>query len=101
MEAREDAAERTLERINRLLAYEEYLQSPMWREKRWRVLERCRGICEGCGNRGAREVHHLRYPRGCLPGSEQWVRREKLYDLVGLCEVCHGDVYWSWEKTRE
>ena len=87
-------AERTRERIEWLLAYRIYLESAIWREKRRKVLERCRGICEGCGNRRAVEVHHLEYPQWpVIPGSEEWLRREKLYDLVGVCERCHREVH--------
>ena len=93
-----EVAQRTQERLNWLLAYEEYIQSPGWLEKRSKVLGRCRGVCEGCGNRRAVEVHHEKYPRGVEPGSKEWARREKLYDLVGLCKECHRDVHWDWES---
>lgn len=95
---KEEIEQRTSERLERLLAYEEYMQSPVWLEKRRRVMERCRGMCEGCGVRRAVEVHHLRYPRGYMPGSGQWTVREKLYDLVGLCGRCHREVHWGWEE---
>jgi hypothetical protein len=86
-------AERTGERIEWLLAYRIYLESAIWQEKRRKVIERCRGICEGCGERRAVEVHHVRYPQWpCMPGSEEWLRREKLYDLVGVCERCHREI---------
>jgi hypothetical protein len=93
-------AQQTERRLNWLAGYEEYLQSAIWREKRRKVLERCRGICEGCAQRRAREIHHERYPRGCEPGSEEWIRREKLYDLVGLCTDCHLDVSFGWERLE-
>jgi transcriptional regulator with XRE-family HTH domain len=88
------AAQRTKERIEWIQCYRQYLESAYWLEKRRKVLERCRWVCEGCGNRRAVEVHHLRYPQWpVLPGSEAWRRLEKLYDLVGLCGVCHGEVH--------
>jgi hypothetical protein len=98
MEASGRVAEETEKRLKRLLAYEEYMQSPVWLEKRRRVMERCRWMCEGCGNGKAVEVHHVRYPRGCEPGSERWARQEKLYDLVGICKRCHREIHWGWEK---
>lgn len=98
MKAKVNSVERRGERLNRLLAYEEYMQGPIWREKRRRVLERCGRLCEGCLERRAVEVHHLRYPERVQPGSREWVMREKLYDLVGLCERCHGEVHLGWEK---
>jgi hypothetical protein len=92
-------SERTKDRIGWLVAYREYLESALWRDKKAKVMLRCKRICEGCGNRRAVEVHHVRYPAWpCMPGSEEWKRLEKLYDLVGLCEACHEDVYGGkWE----
>jgi len=93
-------AQRTKERIEWIQSYRQYLESPVWLEKKRKVLERCRWICEGCGNRRASEVHHLRYPEWrVMPGSEGWKRVEKLYDLVGICEECHREVHK--EKRRE
>lgn len=100
MMARVETAEETTRRLNRLLAYEEYLQSAEWLEKRRQVMRRCGGMCEGCGHRRARCVHHIRYPRGCKPGSVEWIEREKLFDLVGLCEDCHIHVHWDWEGWK-
>jgi hypothetical protein len=73
--------------------YSAYLLSPTWRTKRESVMRRANGICEGCGHRRAAQVHHLRYPRGCWPGSEQWIREEKLFDLRAICFECHDDVH--------
>src|SRR5215472_14733307 len=39
-----------------------YLSSPAWHAKRPTVLCRANGCCEGCGERRAVQVHHLRYP---------------------------------------
>jgi hypothetical protein len=95
---RVERAEETQRRLKRLVAYEEYMQSPVWLEKRWRVMERCKWICEGCGSRKATQVHHVRYPRTEVPGSAGWCSQEKLYDLVGICERCHREVHRGWEK---
>ena len=56
--------------------YDVYLQSPTWAEKRRRVFERARGLCEGCGVHRPSHIHHRRYPRGVLPGSQEWIRAE-------------------------
>jgi hypothetical protein len=94
VERAEAEAERTAQRIEWIQCYRQYLGSASWQEKRRKVLERCRWMCEGCGNRRAVEVHHKEYPEWpILPGSEEWKRLEKLYQLVGLCEVCHGEVH--------
>jgi 5-methylcytosine-specific restriction endonuclease McrA len=74
-------------------AYAVYLTTPEWRFKRQRVLERAHGVCEGCGDRKAVEVHHLRYPQGCLAGSAEWQAREKLFDLAAICDQCHRDIH--------
>ena len=71
--------------------YSEYLDSPEWRSRRKRVLERARGQCEGCGLRPATQVHHLHYRRA---------GREMLFDLVAVCEECHGDIH-SDEPRRQ
>jgi hypothetical protein len=58
----------------------EYLKSPAWRRKRSKVFERSGGLCEGCREQPAKEVHHLTY--------EHW-QNELLFELVALCPVCH------------
>jgi hypothetical protein len=50
-------------------AYDVYRQSPTWAEKRHLVFQRSHRLCEGCRIRLARELHHLRYPPGLVPGS--------------------------------
>jgi 5-methylcytosine-specific restriction endonuclease McrA len=74
-------------------AYNMYLSSPAWQAKRAKVLRRANGRCEGCGERRAVQVHHLRYPQGCWPGSPRWVALEKLFDLTAVCEDCHDDLH--------
>lgn len=76
-------------------AYDEYLYSPTWQQKRALVLRRANGLCEGCGERRAVQAHHLQYPRECWPGSPQWIALEKLFDLRAVCEICHDDVHAS------
>jgi len=73
--------------------YSEYLSTPIWRGKRARVLQRANDMCEGCGCRRAWQVHHLRYPKNCRPGSDDWIRQEKLFDLRAICRECHEDVH--------
>lgn len=60
--------------------YNAYLASPAWAEKRRRVFKRARGVCEGCGEARATQVHHLTYRR---------VFNELLFDLVAVCGPCH------------
>lgn len=64
--------------------YREYLKSPIWREKRAKVLRRCKHLCEGCRTNAAMEVHHLTYKH---------IYDEMLFELVGLCEDCHRKIH--------
>lgn len=72
------AADRT--QPDRRSEYAEYLGSAEWATKRGLVMERCGGLCEGCRTEAAAEVHHLTYRN---------IRREFLFELVGLCRGCH------------
>jgi 5-methylcytosine-specific restriction endonuclease McrA len=60
--------------------YKQYLQSEAWRRRRELVLRRALGICEGCGQASATEVHHLTYDH---------VGNEFLWELVAICRDCH------------
>lgn len=64
--------------------YNAYLRSDAWRHRRALVLKRCKGMCEGCGERLAVEVHHRTY---------RHFGHELLFELVGLCASCHGLVH--------
>lgn len=74
-------------------AYSRYLDGPVWQARRLVVLRRCGWVCEACGRRPAIQVHHLRYPHGCRPGSRRWVLLERLADLQGVCLICHGQIH--------
>src|ERR1051325_3988770 len=52
-EANARAEEREAERERWWAWYNDYLNSPQWRDRRRKVLERARGVCEGCGERRA------------------------------------------------
>jgi hypothetical protein len=65
--------------------YNAYLRSEEWAAKRERVMWRCGGICESCGDREARHVHHLEYPKT--------FGLEPLYTLVGVCVPCHKIIH--------
>jgi hypothetical protein len=60
--------------------HSEYLDSPEWRAKRRKVLERAGGLCEGCRVNRPTQVHHLTY--------KHW-GDELLFELVALCDECH------------
>jgi hypothetical protein len=61
--------------------HRDYLASRAWKTKRDKVLRRADGVCEGCLEARATQVHHLSY--------ERW-GDELLFDLVALCSTCHG-----------
>lgn len=64
--------------------YDGYLRTPQWRALRAKVFRRSGGLCEGCGERYAVQVHHLTYAR---------VGREMLFDLAAVCEECHRSIH--------
>lgn len=74
-------------------AYNEYLDSPEWKNKRARVLARDNDKCterrKGCTER-ATEVHHLTYDN---------VGNEPLEDLTSVCHNCHEQI--TDESRRE
>jgi hypothetical protein len=75
-----DDNQRELRRLEFWRCYDEYLKTPNWLKKRSLVLERSTGVCEGCGNKSAEEVHHLTY---------RHIGDEFLFELVALCKTCH------------
>ena len=60
--------------------YSAYLETPEWAERRRLVLQRARGLCEGCRSAPAAHVHHLTY---------EHAGDELLFELVALCLACH------------
>lgn len=89
--------ESTLQKSQWRIDYEEYLSTSTWRAKRNLVMARAGGQCEGCCERAATQVHHRNYPKDESPGSDGWITREKLFDLVALCDKCHADVHFGGE----
>lgn len=58
--------------------YKEYINSPAWKVKKMKVLERDGRLCV-CGDE-ATDVHHKTYTN---------IGKEPLSDLVSLCKHCH------------
>lgn len=63
------------------IQYNAYLQSPEWRMKRLKVLERDNYLCQACLEAQANQAHHKTY---------EHVFNEPLFDLVAVCEDCHN-----------
>jgi 5-methylcytosine-specific restriction endonuclease McrA len=68
-------------RQERRKEYRYYLNSQAWKNKRAKVLDRAKNLCEGCAENPATEVHHLTYAN---------VGNELLFELVALCSACHS-----------
>lgn len=64
--------------------HSDYLRSDAWRELRAKVLRRAAGICEGCLDAPAEQVHHLTYAH---------YGHELAYELRALCGRCHERVH--------
>jgi len=62
--------------------YSVYLNSPEWFRKRATVLKQDNYLCQGCRERTATTVHHLK-------GSYKYIPHEPLFMLVSLCTKCH------------
>jgi hypothetical protein len=71
--------------------HDAYLRTPAWKHRRELVLKRAKGICEGCGEAPATEVHHLTY--------ENW-KAEFLFELVALCHDCHDRLHIAKAKAK-
>jgi hypothetical protein len=69
--------------------YSEYLQTPLWRKIRRRVLKRDGGLCQIC-NAPADEVHHRSYEYDVIVGKND-------EGCISLCAKCHKCVEFTPE----
>ncbi|HVI77923.1 MAG TPA: hypothetical protein VM715_07135 [Candidatus Acidoferrum sp.] len=60
--------------------YDIYLASSGWQTKRAKILKRAGGICEGCLERKATQVHHVTYDH---------IFEEFMFELIAICDECH------------
>jgi hypothetical protein len=72
--------------------YDKYLATPEWAAKRARVLKRAGGICEGCLEQPATQVHHLTY--------RHWPN-EFMFELVAICKGCHERLHAADESDSD
>lgn len=77
-------AARKAEREDWMRNYSAYLASPEWKARRFKVMRRANGICEGCGDAPAVQVHHRTYAH---------VFAEFLFELVAICKPCHDRLH--------
>ena len=71
------------------LPYDIYLLTDHWLRLRERILRRACGFCEMCWDKVGSDnlqIHHFTYVRR---------GREKLKDLIALCEDCHEEEHWG------
>ncbi len=64
-------------------SYGTLLKDARWREKRERIVKRCKGECENCNKKIALDVHHCYYRWGRYP----WQYPDAA--LLALCRSCH------------
>ena len=79
--------------------YGKLLKDARWQKKRLEVMQRDNFTCQDCGkglNDGiVLNVHHIRYRKGLLP----WEYKD--YELVTLCEDCHGNTHKKKEIPKK
>lgn len=68
-------------RENKKIEYQEYLNSPHWKETRLKALKRAGNRCQLCSSTKYLNVHHNTYKN---------IGHEDLSDLVVLCRKCHA-----------
>jgi 5-methylcytosine-specific restriction endonuclease McrA len=73
------------------IRHREYLQSPVWKQKRQEALAHYGCVCNRCHEYGT-DVHHKTYER---VGGE-----ERLEDLEVLCRACH-EAHHRVERTTQ
>lgn len=66
------------------VAYNDYLLSDIWKEKRRKIIKLYNNECYICGNQNNLQVHHLTYER---------LGAELEDDLVCLCADCHSRIH--------
>jgi hypothetical protein len=79
--------------LTRRLEYREYLNSPLWKEKRREALQHYGSSCQHCGSQGHCEIHHKRYPR--------ILGEESVHDLQPLCGKCHKMLHKAIDSKRK
>lgn len=70
--------------MSRRESYEAYIKSPAWKRKREEAFRKYGKRCAGCGSIDLLHVHHKSYAR---------FTRERLTDLVIVCEGCHSVIH--------
>lgn len=88
-EIRESLRKSAFDPITHTEKYHRYLQSSEWVEKKIRIWNRDKGICQACLEAQGAEVHHKTYDH---------VFYEPLFDLELVCRKCHETIHGFGEK---
>lgn len=64
--------------------YDEYLKTPIWKQKSAIVKERDKHLCQMCLIEKAVDVHHITYER---------IFNELTSDLISVCRSCHTKIH--------
>lgn len=73
--------------------YRDYLASDKWRiEIRNKIMKRAGGICEGCLERPATQVHHANYSH---------LGDEFMFELIAICDACHKRLHVEEDSSTE
>ena len=73
--------------------YQTFMESPVWKAMRQRVMVRAGGMCEACLEKPAQQVHHTVYPKGATGDGVptlQELAAHPLYELRAICYECHA-----------
>lgn len=68
-------------------AYNDYMRSARWADKRRRVLDRDKEMCQACLKRKASQVHHKTYEH--CQNEQGEFGYEPLFELESICTICH------------
>jgi hypothetical protein len=79
-------------KLLRSLPYSDYLQSDYWRRVRWIVFNDAELRCRVCNSGGLLQAHHRDYSS---------IGKERLSDLICLCESCHHLFHQNRVLVRE
>ena len=63
------------------------------------------GMCEKCGLKAGKEVHHLQYQQdanedGIIYNSDGVFHKNNLANLMTLCETCHDEIHKNGSKLK-
>lgn len=72
--------------------YHRHMKSAEWAVIREKVFRRANGLCEGCMEKPATQVHHLTYEN---------MGSEFLFELVAVCTDCHERAHLHDEEEDE